>query len=91
MSAKNEEISSLVNEIITWIDCDRNEEGLEPVKIKPEDKLLQDEIFDSLKILQFISWLEVKYKINIGVKHMTPKFFESPLSIANNLHSLLRD
>jgi len=73
---------AIVSEIMTWIAEDRVEEALQPVVLQPDTRLLDAGIFDSLKLLQFVGWLEDHYRIKVDVTSLTPQVFATPQSIA---------
>ncbi len=83
-----ESIDTLTQTIIDWVIQDRKEEELDPLDIAADSRLLDEEIFDSLKILQFVAWLEQEYQLTIGVELLTTEFFASPRSIAEHVVAL---
>jgi acyl carrier protein len=89
MNQKNN-FDEICLDILQWIKQDRIEEELTSIELKEDSKLLEDEIFDSLKIMQFIAWLEGKYPVKVGVENMTADFFSSPEVVANNVVKLLQ-
>lgn len=81
----------LVVEIIDWIHRDRADEGLGSIDVTAQTQLLEEGVFDSMKILEFVNWLETTYGINIGVEELTPKFFASPQTVATEVLKLQAD
>jgi len=77
--------NQIIAEIIQWIEDDRRAENLEPITLTAKTLLLEQLVFDSLKILQFVNWLEQNYAVVIGIENMTASFFASPESIATQL------
>jgi acyl carrier protein len=81
-------VDTILAEVIEWIRNDRAAEGLEEIELTPDIALLEQQVFDSMKILEFVNWLESSYAISIGVEKLTPKLFSSPRTVANEVHLL---
>jgi acyl carrier protein len=88
--SQESQLKEICLDILQWIKQDRIEEELPSIELTTDSKLLEDEIFDSLKIMQFIGWLEIKYPVKVGVENMTADFFSSPEVVANNVVQLLQ-
>lgn len=84
----NSQCASLTTEIIDWIQAERKDAEEEEIEVGANTNLLEDGVFDSMKILQFVTWLESRYKISIGVEQLTPKFFSTPDRVARQVLDL---
>jgi len=74
--------------IIEWIAQGRRDEGQDPLELFPDSPLLEEGVLDSLKLMQFVAWLEGRYGITIGVESLTPKAFATPAAIAGLVQRL---
>jgi len=83
MSTDNNTTDSMIAEVIAWIEQDRQAEQAAPLTLTAESALLEEGIFDSMKILQFVAWLEESYGVTVGVESLTAEQFASPRQIAN--------
>ncbi len=81
-------IEAHVAQILQWIHLDRDEEGLPAIELTGDTALLDEGVFDSMKVLQFVSWLEGTFAITIGVDELTPAFFASPRTVAAGVDRL---
>lgn len=74
-------VDESIADVLTWIREDREREHLAPVELTPETALLAERIFDSMKVLEFVLWLESRFGVTIGPDHLTPAFFSSPRAV----------
>lgn len=79
---------AIITTISNWIKQDRISEQLDAVEVSPDTRLLDAAIFDSLKLMLFVSWLEEHYEIKVGIEHLTPQLFATPDSIATLVQQL---
>lgn len=80
-------IEKISKDIIVWINKNRSTDE-EEFLLDADTALLDDGVFNSIKILEFIVWLEKTYDIIINVEQMTPDFFSSPGIIAKQIIEL---
>lgn len=79
----------ITEELIQWIHDDRSEEKQPKIEVSSDSRLLDEQIFDSMKVLQFITWLEQRYGVHIGVEQMTAEFFSTPKVVAERVRALM--
>lgn len=75
-------ISQTEDFILKWITAEAELETGESVEVHVDTKLLEESVFDSMKLLTLVGALEEQFHIEIGAEDMIPTHFSTPRSIA---------
>lgn len=84
------QVEAIAAVIVRWIRQDRSAEGLDEILVTPDTELLEEGVFDSAKLLEFVVWLESTYGIAVGVEQLTPTFFATARTVAAYVAQLRR-
>ncbi|EAQ65677.1 hypothetical protein MED121_08933 [Marinomonas sp. MED121] len=60
----------------------------EGIEITPETKLLENEVIDSINVIQIISELESQFNVKIGPMDFSFDDFETPITLKNAIDKL---
>jgi acyl carrier protein len=76
------DITTVVDDVIQWMRKQRELDQLPAELIDAQTDVITEGIFDSMKLLQLINYLEETYGITISVEFMLPANLSTPQGIA---------